>query len=114
VSPPSLRMTLTVIRPLTRLRRFCSSAMAVGRHFTRMLPDPRHLASSEGSWSVAEWLLDNGSNINALDRFKRTPLEVRRLQCPQCVHGHMTTPDAWPAQQRGGWSSRRPWFHVMI
>lgn len=39
----------------------------------------RHLASSEGSWSVAEWLLDNGSNINALDRFKRTPLEVRRL-----------------------------------
>jgi Ankyrin repeat len=88
VSPPSLRMTLTLIQPLTRLRCSCSSAIAVGRHSIRMLPVPRHLASSEGSWSVAEWLLDNGSNINALDRFKRTPLEVSRLlrlQSVQCM-----------------------------
>lgn len=25
---------------------------------------------------MSEWLLDNDANINALDRFKRTPLEV--------------------------------------
>lgn len=56
-----------------------------------MLPALRHLASSEGSWSVAEWLLDNGSNINALDRFKRTPLEVRRLQTPHCMHERTAT-----------------------
>jgi Ankyrin repeats (many copies) len=38
----------------------------------------RHLAASEGSYKVAEWLLANGADINALDRFKRTPLEVHR------------------------------------
>lgn len=36
---------------------------------------PLHLAASEGSWSVAEWLLESGANINFLDRFKSTPLE---------------------------------------
>lgn len=42
----------------------------------------RHLAASEGSWSVSEWLLSYGADINALDRFKRTPLEVCRNAAP--------------------------------
>lgn len=37
---------------------------------------PLHLASSEGSYKVSEWLLfEEGADVNALDRFKRTPLE---------------------------------------
>ena len=36
----------------------------------------RHLAASEGSYKVTEWLLSEKADINALDRFKRTPLEV--------------------------------------
>jgi hypothetical protein len=36
-----------------------------------------HLASSEGCYQVTEWLISQGCNINALDRFNRTPLEVR-------------------------------------
>ena len=35
----------------------------------------RHLAASEGSYKVTEWLLEEGVDVNALDRFKRTPLE---------------------------------------
>lgn len=38
-------------------------------------PSPRHLAASEGAYGVTEWLLGEGVNVNALDRFKRTPLE---------------------------------------
>lgn len=38
----------------------------------------RHLASSEGAYQVTEWLLTQSVDVNALDRFKRTPLEVRR------------------------------------
>ena len=38
----------------------------------------RHLAASEGCYKVSEWLLEQGSDVNVLDRFKRTPLEVRR------------------------------------
>lgn len=37
---------------------------------------PLHLAASEGSYKVAEWLLEHTADVNALDRFKRTPLEV--------------------------------------
>ena len=37
---------------------------------------PLHLAASEGSYKVAEWLLEHDADVNALDRFKRTPLEV--------------------------------------
>lgn len=37
----------------------------------------RHLAASEGSYKVTEWLLSEKADINSLDRFKRTPLEVR-------------------------------------
>lgn len=37
---------------------------------------PLHLAASEGSYKVAEWLLEQKADVNALDRFKRTPLEV--------------------------------------
>ncbi len=57
----------------------------------------RHLASSEGAYQVTEWLLTQSVDVNALDRFKRTPLEVRcdtaslqregggRNVCRQCV-----------------------------
>ena len=42
----------------------------------------RHLASSEGSYKVSEWLLvEEGADVNALDRFKRTPLEVLLCCC---------------------------------
>jgi tRNA A-37 threonylcarbamoyl transferase component Bud32 len=36
---------------------------------------PLHLAASEGCYKVTEWLLAEQADINALDRFKRTPLE---------------------------------------
>ncbi|PRW60891.1 Dual specificity kinase splA isoform A [Chlorella sorokiniana] len=36
---------------------------------------PLHLAASEGAYQVTEWLLTQGVDVNALDRFKRTPLE---------------------------------------
>ncbi len=39
----------------------------------------RHLAASEGCYKVTEWLLEQGSDVNVLDRFKRTPLEVRTV-----------------------------------
>ena len=37
----------------------------------------RHLAASEGAYQVTEWLLTQRVDVNSLDRFKRTPLEVR-------------------------------------
>ncbi len=37
----------------------------------------RHLASAEGCYSAVAWLLAQGVDVNAIDRFKRTPLEVR-------------------------------------
>ncbi len=37
----------------------------------------RHLAASEGSYRIAEWLLEQGADVNAMDRFKRTPTEVQ-------------------------------------
>lgn len=36
---------------------------------------PLHLAASEGAYGVTEWLLAQNVNVNALDRFNRTPLE---------------------------------------
>jgi len=36
---------------------------------------PLHLAASEGAFKVTEWLLKEGADVNALDRFKRTPLQ---------------------------------------
>jgi hypothetical protein len=36
---------------------------------------PLHLAASEGCYKVTEWLLSQGAAANALDRFRRTPLE---------------------------------------
>ena len=54
---------------------------------------PLHLAASEGSYKVAEWLLENKADVNALDRFKRTPLEVCvRPLC--CALWHELTPRA--------------------
>lgn len=35
----------------------------------------RHLAASEGAYKVTEWLIKEGVDLNALDRFGRTPLE---------------------------------------
>lgn len=34
-----------------------------------------HLAASEGCYKVTEWLLAQKAAVNAVDRFKRTPLE---------------------------------------
>jgi hypothetical protein len=42
----------------------------------------RHLAASEGCYKVTEWLLEQGSDVNVLDRFKRTPLEARATTLP--------------------------------
>ncbi|PNH05328.1 Malate dehydrogenase, mitochondrial [Tetrabaena socialis] len=39
---------------------------------------PLHLAAAEGAFSVVLWLLDHGTEVNPVDRFKRTPLEVRQ------------------------------------
>jgi len=36
---------------------------------------PLHLAASEGAWLVTKWLIEAGAQVNALDRFNRTPLE---------------------------------------
>lgn len=36
---------------------------------------PLHLAASEGCYKVTEWLLSQGASVNAVDRFRRTPLE---------------------------------------
>lgn len=52
----------------------------------------RHLSGAEGAFSVVLWLLDHGADVNPVDRFKRTPLEVRaRPGCQgrrlvACVH----------------------------
>ena len=44
---------------------------------SRLLPAlRRHLAASEGRVKVVSWLLKQGADVNFLDRFKRTPLEV--------------------------------------
>ena len=47
----------------------------------------RHLASAEGFLDVVEWLLSHGVDPNPIDRFKRTPLEVRPYAWSRC---------AWP------------------
>lgn len=36
---------------------------------------PLHVAAAEGAFSVAQWLLEEGADKNALDRHQRTPLE---------------------------------------
>lgn len=36
---------------------------------------PLHLAASDGAYKVTEWLIKKGADVNALDRFGRTPLE---------------------------------------
>lgn len=36
-----------------------------------------HLAASEGCYQVTEWLISQGCNINALDRFNRTPVGLK-------------------------------------
>ncbi len=46
---------------------------------------PLHLAASEGSYKVSEWLLENKADVNALDRFKRTPLEVGAVRGLGCA-----------------------------
>ena len=46
----------------------------------------RHLAASEGAYQVTEWLLTHHVDVNALDRFRRTPLEVH-MGAVQCCAG---------------------------
>jgi len=36
---------------------------------------PLHLAAAEGSYSAVSWLLQQGCDVNPIDRFQRTPLE---------------------------------------
>jgi hypothetical protein len=38
----------------------------------------RHIAAAEGAFSVVQWLIEAGADVNPLDRHNRTPLEV----CP--------------------------------
>lgn len=41
---------------------------------------PMHVAASEGAFSVVQWLVEEaGANLNPLDRWTKTPLEVRAL-----------------------------------
>jgi hypothetical protein len=43
-----------------------------------LAPRRSHLASAEGAYSIVQWLVEECKvNINCIDRFKRTPLEVR-------------------------------------
>jgi ankyrin repeat protein len=35
----------------------------------------RHLASSEGCFSVVDWLIKSKADVNVIDRFNHTPLE---------------------------------------
>lgn len=42
----------------------------------------RHLAASEGCYKVSEWLINQNADVNRMDRFKRTPLEVME-SCPR-------------------------------
>lgn len=43
-------------------------------HFPLPIPTS-HLAASEGCYKVTEWLLSQKASVNAVDRFRRTPLE---------------------------------------
>ncbi|EFJ42907.1 hypothetical protein VOLCADRAFT_66387 [Volvox carteri f. nagariensis] len=36
---------------------------------------PLHVAAAEGAYSVVEWLVQEGADVNAIDRHGRTPLE---------------------------------------
>jgi len=47
---------------------------------------PMHLAACEGACAVTEWLIESGADINAIDRFNRTPLdEAVRSNRPEIV-----------------------------
>lgn len=45
----------------------------------------RHIAAAEGAYTVCKWLIESDADINAMDRFQRTPLEVRGLFCQPCT-----------------------------
>eukprot|EP00983_Pelagomonas_calceolata_P101781 1158739-Pelagomonas_calceolata.AAC.3 len=40
----------------------------------------KHLAAAEGSYSAVSWLLQQGCDVNPIDRFQRTPLETQLRQ----------------------------------
>lgn len=57
----------------------CVCAVLTSNHHLgheRITCPHRHLAAAEGCYSVAAWLISLGAQVNLVDRFKRTPLEV--------------------------------------
>lgn len=52
----------------------------------------RHLAAAEGQLAAVEWLLKSNCTANPVDRFLRTPLDVR-YTCNHCglMHGSSTS-----------------------
>lgn len=68
----------------------------------------RHLSSAEGAFSVVLWLLDHGADVNSIDRFKRTPLEVR-AQLDSLTGGHPGTTVACMHTASRWDSSRKAW-----
>ncbi len=66
---------------------YISSSCAFLRHpahggVTQDKRTPLHLAAAEGCYSSAAWLLSHGVDVNPIDRFKRTPLEVGAVDIP--------------------------------
>lgn len=51
----------------------------------------RHIAAAEGAYTVCKWLIESDADINAMDRFQRTPLEVRCLFCQSCTAVSVST-----------------------
>ena len=68
--------TKFVLKPVLRNIWLCTDAFSSQDCIGKYSALYRHLAASEGCYKVTEWLIELGSDVNALDRFKRTPLEV--------------------------------------
>jgi hypothetical protein len=45
----------------------------------------RHLSSGSASHAVTEWLIEEGVDVNAVDKFHRTPLEVGTRLSPNRI-----------------------------
>lgn len=64
--------------PLTFLSCACWPAETAGPrpHLEGIALFRSHLAASEGCFRVVHWLIEQGADVNVIDRFKHTPLEV--------------------------------------